>query len=145
MKKREPKNDGWDPCHPGTIFDTAETNRAGRGLIGVVIAGVGLSMGTIVAVALAIFAPPEPPTRPLHTAVSIDARVVNCTSVNAELIAFVSGTITDAEYKKSIAVHILNCPDCRQRYKAICCRSEACPSRPHNATLKPQFVQSPNP
>ncbi|MCP4477561.1 MAG: hypothetical protein GY818_05660, partial [Planctomycetaceae bacterium] len=129
MNKRELKDDGWDPCHPGTIFDTAETSRTGRGLIGVVIAGVGLSMGTIVAVALAILAPPENPTQPLHTAVSIDAGIVNCASVNAELLAFVSGTVSDAEYKKSIAVHILNCPDCRQRYKAICCRSEACPSR----------------
>ncbi|MDG1510954.1 MAG: hypothetical protein P8L78_06145 [Mariniblastus sp.] len=145
MNKREPKDDGWDPCHPGTIFDTAETSRVGRGLIGIVIAAVGLSMGTIVAVVLAIFAPSETPTRSLHTAVSIDAGVVSCASVNAELLAFVSGTIPDAEYKKSIAVHILNCPDCRQRYKAICCRSEACPSRPQNATLKPQFVQSPNP
>jgi hypothetical protein len=67
-------------------------------------------------------------------------------SVNAELVSFVSGEIADAEYKKRIAVHILNCSSCRGRYKAICCNgSEVCPDRPQNATLKPRFVQSPNP
>ena len=142
MKKRESKDDNWDPCHPGTIFDTAETS---RGLNGLAVAGVGLALGVFVTVALAFLAPPEDTSRPMHTAVSNDTVLVNCAAVNSELVSFVSGTISDAEYKKSIAVHILNCPDCRNRYKAICCKSEACPGRPQNATLKPQFVQSPNP
>lgn len=145
MNERESKDDNWDPCHPGTIFDTAKTSQSGRGSISFVIVGFGLTMGIVVAVASAMLAPPDTPNRPIHTAVSIDAGAVNCAAVNAELLAFVSGTISDAEYKKSIAVHILNCPACRQRYKAICCRSEACPERPQNATLKPRFVQSPNP
>lgn len=145
MIKRESKDDNWDPCHPGTIFDTAETTQVNRGLTSFAIVGFGLVLGTTITVALAILAPPEEAPRPMRTAVSNDTGLVNCTSVNAELVSFVSGTIPDAEYKKSIAVHILNCPDCRERYKAICCKSEACPGRPQNATLKPRFVQSPNP
>ncbi len=146
MNKRDSKNDNWDPCHPGTIFDTAEKTPTARGLIGVAVVGIGLTMGTAVAVVLAFLAPSEVVPPRSHTAVSADASAMNCVLVNAELVSFVSGEITDADYKKSIAVHILNCPTCRLRYKAICCNgSEVCPSRPQNATLKPRFVQSPNP
>lgn len=146
MNKRESKNDSWDPCHPGTIFDTVKTRPAAPSFIVVAIVGLGLTMGTALAVMLALFAPPEAILRSSQTAVSVDSSAVNCESVSAGLVSFVSGEIADSEYKKSIAVHILNCPSCRRRYKAICCNgSEVCPERPQNATLKPLFVKSPNP
>ena len=146
MNKRESKDDSWDPCHPGTIFDTAATRPAGNSLMVAAVVVIGLTVGTVLSVKLAIFAPTEGMPRYPHTPVTVDFSAVNCVSVNAELVSFVSGEIADAKHKKRIAVHILNCPSCRRRYKAICCNgSEVCPGRPQNATLKPQFVQSPNP
>lgn len=146
MNERESKDNSWDPCHPGTIFDTAETRPAGISFMVVAVVVIGLTVGTALSVKLAFIAPTEGMPRFSHTAVSVDFSAVNCVSVNAELVSFVSGEIADAEYKKRIAVHILNCSSCRGRYKAICCNgSEVCPDRPQNATLKPRFVQSPNP
>ena len=81
MNKRESKDNSWDPCHPGTIFDTAETRPAGSSFMVVAVVVIGLTVGTALSVKLAIFAPPEGMPRSPHTAVSVDFSAVNCVSV----------------------------------------------------------------
>lgn len=146
MNKRESKSDNWDPCHPGTIFNTAETSNANRGVIVGAVLGAGLTLGVIVATVAVFFVQSDAQSHQSATSISDKMSGMNCVSVNAELVAFVNGAISNSGHKKKIAVHILNCPECRKRYKTLCCSgSDVCPTRPHNATLKPRLVQSPNP